>query len=139
MRPPLILLFSGLPSTPFAIFTDLLLMLFYSLISFLYCGAQTCTQCSRQGHTSAEQSGTISSLTQLAVLGLIHPRVGLVLLDARAPTDSYSTCWQPEPPIPFCGAAHQSVHISRVISLVQNQALLLFVFLLLVANMSLVL
>lgn len=35
---------------------------------FFYCGDQNCTQCSRRGHTSTEQSGTIPSLTHPAAV-----------------------------------------------------------------------
>uniref|UniRef100_A0A8B9DM29 Vesicle transport through interaction with t-SNAREs 1A n=1 Tax=Anser cygnoides TaxID=8845 RepID=A0A8B9DM29_ANSCY len=69
MRPPLSLLCSGLnkprdlgcsshtlPSRPFTISVALLWALSDSFMPSLYCGAQTCTQCSKQGHTSAPES-----------------------------------------------------------------------------------
>ena len=44
-----------------------------SFTSFMFCGAQKCTQCSRRGCSSAEQRGSIPSLTQLA-MSLSMPR-----------------------------------------------------------------
>lgn len=38
----------------------------------------------RRGHTTAEQSETIPSLAQLAVLGLMHLNVQLALLASSA-------------------------------------------------------
>ncbi|KAJ7405941.1 hypothetical protein BTVI_67225 [Pitangus sulphuratus] len=45
---------------------------------------QNCTQYSRRGDTSAEQSGTVPSLNWLAMLCLIPSRTRLALLAARA-------------------------------------------------------
>lgn len=44
---------------------------------------QNFTQCSRWGHTSTGQSGTVPSLTWLAVLGLVHSRRWFALWAAR--------------------------------------------------------
>jgi len=95
MRPPLGLLCSGLNkprhlshsscvclSRPCTIFVTLLWTLFNCFMS-LYYNIQNCTQYLRWYCTSAEQSGTITSLNQLVVLCLMHSMVRLVLLAAR--------------------------------------------------------
>lgn len=90
-------------SRSFAIFV-VFWMLSNSFMSFLYCSAPNCAQCWKWGCSSAGWSERIPSPDQLAVLGLINPREWLTLLAARHIIDSYETCHQSEPPVPFCRA-----------------------------------
>lgn len=62
---------------PLTIIVDLIWMFSSNFTSFLYCGTQTCTKC-----TNTEQSSSIPRLE--AVLDLMHPRIWLLLLAARA-------------------------------------------------------
>ena len=63
--------------------------------SFLKWGAQNWTQCSRWGLTRAVQRGRRTSLNLLATLLLMHPRIPLAFLAARA------HCWPKPPQSPF--------------------------------------
>lgn len=58
-----------LPSSPFTSFLALLQM-HSSILIFLYCGDQNCTQYSRWGHTNTKW---ITSFYWLAMLCLMHP------------------------------------------------------------------
>lgn len=66
-------------SRSFAIFV-VFWMLSNSFMSFLYCSAPNCAQCWNWGCSSAGWSERIPSSDQLAVLGLINPRVWLTFL-----------------------------------------------------------
>jgi len=74
-------------SRAFAVFLALLWMLYNCFISFLFCGAPNCTQCSRWGCAIKEQNWTIHIINCLAMIGLIHPQVWLALLAGR------THCW----------------------------------------------
>ena len=100
MRSPLSLLLSKLdkpkvlshssqdmPSNTFTSFVAFLWMHSRTFTSFLICGAQNRTQYSRWGSTNAEYRGIIPSFDYLVVLCLMHSRMLLALLAARA------HCW----------------------------------------------
>lgn len=71
--------------------------------------AQNCT--SRWGCTNAEYSGTVTSFVHLAVLCLMHPRVGFALLGVL-PAHS---CWDlvdQHPQLPFCSQFFPHLYFS---------------------------
>jgi len=68
---------------PFTILVTLLWTCSNGLMS-LYWGCQNCTQHLKWGCTSVVQSGAITSLDQLAMLCLMHPRTQLALLAVKA-------------------------------------------------------
>ena len=76
-----------IPSSPSTIFVALLWTHLRTLTSFLNCGAQNFTQYSRWGLISAKYSSIITSFARLVMLSLMHPRMQIALLAARA------HCW----------------------------------------------
>lgn len=130
MRSPLSLLCSGLnkpkdlnfcsyilPPSPLAIFVSLLWMLSSRFMSLLYCSTQNCTQCCRWGCTAQSRVDHFSHWT-VAVLGLMHPRVWLALMAARA------HCWLLfnllSTTIPTIAALHSLILLSAYISWVAS-------------------
>lgn len=130
MKSPLSLLCSGqkkpkdlnfssyiLPTSPLAIFGALLRTLSSSFMSLLYCSTQNCTQCCRRGCTAQSRMDHFSHWT-VAVLGLMHPRVCLVLMTERA------QCWLLfnllSTTIPTVVALHSLILLSAYISWVAS-------------------
>ena len=103
----------------------------HSFMSFMLCGAQKCTQCSRWGCSNAEQRGTTLSLTQLAINCFMRSRVPLAFLAAWAHCWLTSNFMLRRTPNAFQSdlshVSHiQSVCMSRVAhTQVHNQALVL--------------
>jgi len=73
-----------MPSSPFISLVALLWRYSSPFTSFLHCGTQNCTQCSRGDHTDAKHSWIIISFDWLAVPYLMHSRRQFALLAARA-------------------------------------------------------
>lgn len=90
-------------------------------ITFLFCGLHSWTQHSRWDLTRAEQRGKIPSLTLLAILLCVQPRIHLAFLSASARCQLVSTFLPTN--IPKCSgllSAHSSVQPVFVLGVVST-------------------